>query len=119
MRLNYKLWLEENGKIFGEGPCAILYQVEQLGSLKRAADSFQMSYSKAWTIIKNLEERMGFKILHSYTGGSRGGGSKLTREGKILMERYTAFQEEAQKILEELEEKWFNDTFWEDLQGPS
>lgn len=116
MRLNYKLWLEKNGKTYGEGPHDILNQVDRLGSLRRAADHFNMSYSKAWTIIHQLEERMGIKILETYVGGSKGGGSKLTKEGRLLMERYSSFQREAEEMLKQLEEKWFNNDFWQDFK---
>lgn len=116
MRLNYKLWLEDNGKVFGEGPCDILYQVDQLGSLRRAAERFNMSYSKAWAIIKKLEGTLGIKILQTQIGGSKGGGSTLTKKGRLLMEQYRSFQEEAEESLGRLEEKWFNREFWKSLQ---
>lgn len=116
MRLNYKLWLEDNGKVFGEGPCNILYQVDQLGSIKQAAEYFNMSYSKAWTIIHHLEKTLGIKMIQTMIGGSKGGGSTLTREGRLLMEQYRSFEKEAKERLTELEEKWFHQGFWKDLQ---
>jgi len=46
MKLNYKLWLEEEEKIIGNGPCDILRRVERPGSLRKAAE-IKMSYSQA------------------------------------------------------------------------
>ncbi|MBE3113343.1 MAG: LysR family transcriptional regulator, partial [Actinobacteria bacterium] len=64
MKLRYKIWLEKNGeKVFGDGPLDILCRVERTGSLRQAAEEINMSYSLAWNLIKDLEERLGFKLL--------------------------------------------------------
>lgn len=47
MKLNYKLWLEEEEKIIGYGPCDILWRIERPGSLRKAAAKIKMSYSQA------------------------------------------------------------------------
>lgn len=117
MRLKYKLWLGDNSRVFGEGPSWILYQIDQLGSLQKAADSFNMSYSKAWGIIRRVEERIGCKLLHTRIGGRTGGGSTLTREGRLLMNQYLSFKKEADETLDRLEEKWFNEDFWKRLNN--
>lgn len=108
MKLNYKLWLENDEKIFGDGPCDILQRVDRLGSLSKAAAEINMSYSQAWELINMLEERLGFKLLISRVGGSAGGGSELTVKGRLLMETFASFRKEAEICLNSLEEKWFN-----------
>ena len=55
-------------------PAALLHAVQQLHSLRAAALSMDMAYSKAWTIIKNSEKALGFPLLTSTTGGKGGGG---------------------------------------------
>lgn len=116
MRLNYKLWLEEEERLFGDGPCQILELVDQLGSLRQAAAEINMSYSQAWKLIKKLEKRLGFKLLDKKVGGSSGGGSELTVKGRILTERFSEFRKEAIKCLSKLEKQYFNQDFKQKLK---
>jgi len=99
MHLAYKLWLEQNGKAFGEGPYDLLKRVERTGSLRRAAEEIHMSYNQAWRLLRALEGRLGFSLLERQVGGASGGGSVVTPEARALMERYAAFRDEAEKAL--------------------
>jgi len=116
MKLNYKLWLEEDDRLFGDGPCQILELVDQFGSLRQAAAEINMSYSQAWKLIKKLEKRLGFKLLNKKVGGSSGGGSELTKKGRILTENFSKFRKEAADCLTELESKYFNQDFYDKLK---
>ena len=87
--LTIRLFTEE--KCFGPGVARLLRQVEQLHSLRAAAISMQMAYSKAWTIVKKAERELGFPLLVSTTGGRSGGGATLTPEALRLLESYEAF----------------------------
>lgn len=106
-KVNYKIWLEKEDKVFGEGPREILQLIDQTGSLHQAAKKMNMSYSQAWNLIKTLEERLGFKLISTQAGGKGGGGSSLTKESRELLKNYSRFIEEAEKSLKELEEKFF------------
>ena len=64
--------------------------------MRAAAAEMEMAYSKAWTIIKNSENALGFKLLNSSTGGKHGGGAVLTAEGLALLRAYDSFCEELQ-----------------------
>ena len=100
MKLRYKIWLEKNGeKVFGDGPLDILCRVERTGSLRQAAEEINMSYSQAWNLIKDLEERLGFKLLKRKVGGENGGGSQLTEQARDLMMKFEIFRDKAQESL--------------------
>ncbi len=117
MKLNYKLWLEEKEeRYFGDGPCDILQRVDRLGSLRKAAAEINMSYSQAWNLIKKLEEKLGFKLLEKRVGGESGGGSHLTDKGRFLAESFADFRREAQEKLTMLEDKYFNDDFYKQIE---
>lgn len=107
MKLSYKLWLsnEEDEKIFGDGPCELLKKVETLGSLNKAAHAMNMAYSKAFRVIKKAEEGLGYKLLTTEIGGAGGGGSRLTEEAKLLVEKYENFEKQASKAIEKYYEK--------------
>ncbi|MCF8000843.1 MAG: LysR family transcriptional regulator [Halanaerobiales bacterium] len=117
MKLNYKLWLEENEKkLFGDGPADILRLVDQLGSLSKAAAEINMSYSQAWQLIDSLEKKLGFKLLEKQVGGSEGGGSTLTKKGRLLMDTFLKFRSEARREMSKLETKYFDDDFKKKLK---
>ena len=75
-------------KCFGPGVTQLLKRVDELHSLRAAALSMSMAYSKAWTITKHAQAALGFPLLHSITGGRGGGGAELTPEGERLLEAY-------------------------------
>lgn len=109
MRLAYKIWLDNNGKAFGDGPYDLLSRVEQNGSLSKAAAEMGMSYNKAWRLIRALEGRLGFPLLKCKVGGSSGGGSEVTSQARQLMKQYRALREEVENTLELMYAKHFND----------
>ena len=65
--LTIRIFGEE--KCFGPGVAVLLRKVRELHSLRAAAMSIGMAYSKAWTILKNAQQSLGFKLLDSTTGG--------------------------------------------------
>ena len=87
-------FLDENGeKFFGEGPFRLLRLVEETGSLRCAAQSMQMAYSKALKLLKRAETALGFPLTTRAAGGKDGGGSVLTSEGKEWLRKYAAYRD--------------------------
>ena len=84
---------EQKEKFFGEGPCRLLKAVEQTGSLRAAALSMDMAYSKAMKLLKTAETALGFSLVARTTGGKAGGGSTLTPAGKAWVRRYEAYRD--------------------------
>lgn len=108
MDIRWKLWLtKDESKVFGKGPKELLLRTEKMGSLRKAAISMNMSYSKAWNLISNLEKSLGYKILDKTIGGVDGGSSNLTEEGKTLIAKY----EELERRVEEAILSIYKDIF--------
>lgn len=80
-------------KFFGEGPARLLRGIEEKGSLRAAAQSMEMAYSKGLSIIKQAEKTLGFPLVIRTAGGKSGGGSQLTKEGKEWLERYESYRD--------------------------
>ncbi len=83
---------DEGARLFGPGPRELLERVESLGSLRAAAISMGMAYTKAFRMIKTAEESLGCSLTQKKIGGAGGGGSTLTPEGRELLRRYRAFE---------------------------
>ena len=97
-------------KCFGPGVAALLHGVEGRRSLRAAAQAMGMAYSKAWRILHEAEEQLGFKLLDSTAGGRHGGGAVLTPEGARFLAAYdgwaAAVRAEAERLFAEQLGPW-------------
>ncbi len=107
MKVIYKVWLDSNGKAFGEGPYELLKRVEQTQSLHQAASQMRMSYSNAWTLIRTVEQRLGFSLLNRKVGGRYGGGSQITPRARNLMNHYEGFRKDVEKAMRKIYQRHF------------
>lgn len=110
-QLKYKIWIDKEGKVFGKGPLELLTGVRDKGSLSEAARSMNMSYNKAYNLIKSIEDKLEYKLIVSTPGGLKGGGSELTVEAEELISIYQDFQEECERSLNEIFHKHFGNIF--------
>jgi molybdate transport system regulatory protein len=79
-------WIvDEDGNIIvGKGRAEILANIEKTGSINQAAKVMKMSYKGVWSKIKATEKHLNQNIVHA----DRKEGSRLTRQGKELLEKY-------------------------------
>lgn len=107
MEFGYTLRLYKDGeKFFGPGVADLLHAIQRTGSLRQAAASMHMAYSKAWHIVKNAEKALGCSLVLTQAGGKSGGGAELTEAGARFLETYDLFRKrlktEATALFDEL-----------------
>ena len=56
----------------------------------------EMSYTRAWTLVKLMNESFSEPLIESVRGGSSGGGAMLTKTGQKVLALYQQMQSEAQ-----------------------
>ena len=100
-------WDQNGEKFFGEGPARLLRGIEEHSSLRSAAISMDMAYTKALKLLKNAEAALGFPLTTRTTGGKSGGGSTLTPEGKAWLSRYEAYAAACAEANREMFRKYF------------
>lgn len=100
-------------KCFGPGIATLLHRIDECHSLRAAAFSMEMAYSKAWMILRTCEDALGFKLITSTTGGKNGGGAILTDEGRSVLNAYDEYCAELRKQADRLFEQKFS--FYSDL----
>jgi len=104
LRIKSKLWIEIDGKpLFGQGRMDLLRQIEAHGSINQAAKKLDISYRKAWSQVKFMEERIGINLVERHAGGQNGGGATLTAEAREFIAK---FENLIQGIEEEVDEKF-------------
>ena len=91
LKLTIRLYAGEDLRCFGPGVATLLRRVQEHRSLRAAAASMEMAYSKAWRIIRTAETVFGCKLLTSTIGGQHGGGAVLTPEARRLLAAYEAY----------------------------
>lgn len=100
-KLSCKIWIEHEGKpLIGKGGAQILKQIEKENSISRAAEKLGMSYRYVWNRLKKMEKILGEPIIETHRGGKAGGGgAKLTKIGKELLEEYQQVENYIDKAL--------------------
>ena len=83
---------DDNLRFFGEGPCRLLHLIEETGSLRAAALSMGMAYTKALHLMKCAEKNLGFSLTARTIGGKGGGGSVLAPEAKEFLHDYETWR---------------------------
>ena len=84
LRSSYWIVDEEGNIIIGKGRAEILENIERTGSINQAAKVMKMSYKGVWSKIKATEKHLNQSIVHA----DRKEGSRLTCQGKELLEKY-------------------------------
>lgn len=84
------IWLENQGELyFGIGRAQLLFNIQQHGSIKKAAACMNMSYRAAWGKIQQSEQALGVKLVESR--GAKCAGVRLTPAGEELADLFLAW----------------------------
>ena len=88
IRPEITLSLSRTEGFFGEELAALLSEIDECRSMNAACKKLNMAYSRGWKMIKKAEEMLGCRLIQKQTGGTRGGGSALTEEGRKHLNNY-------------------------------
>jgi molybdate transport system regulatory protein len=83
--------------LLGPGKTQLLELVDRTGSIRKAAAAMDMSYRRAWLLLRETETIMGAPVISAETGGAHGGGATLTELGRSVIARYRAIETLAAK----------------------
>lgn len=107
--LNYRVWLEtrsEETVISAEG-FDLLGEVARMKSIVAAARNMKISYRKAWGLLREIEDLIGFKLIEKHRGGASGGMTVLTAEGHALIDAYNDLNAGISVALKDIARKFF------------
>lgn len=106
--------LMNDKKIFGPGPCRLLELIEETGSIQKACQRMELSYSKAMKLIKGAEKELDMVLLARKSGGTGGGGSALTPEALTLVEDYRRMEADVRAYTAQVFQQVFQRYFAEE-----
>jgi len=82
----------------------LLVAIGRTGSMSKAAKEVPMSYKTAWEAVDKMNNLAHTPVVVKATGGSGGGGTKLTEYGENLLASYQQLQNEHKHFLRRLQE---------------
>ncbi len=83
----------------GPGKIRLLELIEETGSISAAGRAMAMSYRRAWLLLDELNHMFRQPVATATHGGQSGGGAKLTKFGKQLVEGYRKMETDAEKAV--------------------
>jgi len=95
LRIKSRQWIvdEDDHIIIGEGRKEIFEHIRSTGSINKAAKVMRMSYKGVWSKIKATEKALNRRLVDT----DRKSGTKLTKEGEKLLEKYSKLKRECMK----------------------
>lgn len=104
LRINGRIWLEttmpdSTQRFMGIGRLELLDHIQQTGSINQAAKTMKMSYKRAWELVHSMNTQASAPLVTTQTGGEKGGGALLTKEGEKYLDYYRGLQERFQQFI--------------------
>jgi molybdate transport system substrate-binding protein len=89
-----RVWAERAGRaVLGKGRLELLEGIDRWHSIRAAARQMGMSYRRAWLLVQSINEAAGQPLVVAATGGSHGGGARLTPLGRRALAVFRQLQE--------------------------
>ena len=92
-----RISIEKESMFFNSRTKLLLILIEDTQSVRSACRHIALSYSKAWNMLNELEQELGYAVVQRKHGGSNGGKTYLTKEGIELLEKYQQFEQNVRK----------------------
>jgi len=108
--LRYDMWLETISReriLDGEG-FALLLDIDRTGSITASARNLGMSYRKAWGLLNDVEQHLGFRLTDKRRGRAAGGRTLLSSEGRQLVRAYNSLTHETDIAMKSIARVFFN-----------
>jgi molybdate transport system regulatory protein len=72
----------------GPGKADLLEAIGETGSMAAAARRMGISYRRAWSMVKAMNDSFRVPLVESAKGGAARGGARLTAAGREALARY-------------------------------
>ncbi|SFC15589.1 NTP transferase domain-containing protein [Clostridium uliginosum] len=96
-----KISIEKESLFFNSRTKLLLLLIQDTHSVRSACRHIALSYSKAWSMLNQLEQELGYAVVERKHGGSNGGKTYLTKEGIELLEKYQQFEQNVRQYAKE------------------
>ena len=84
----------------GSGKVRLLELIAETGSISAAARQMEMSYRRAWLLIDEVNGIFGNPVVETVTGGTGGGGAKITPLGEAVIAAFRDLENNATELVQ-------------------
>ncbi len=88
---------DPKGDAFGPGKADLLERIGEAGSIRAAASAMEMSYNRAWMLVRSMNLLFETPLVTSTRGGNTGGGATLTSLGSTVLAHYRRMEKACAK----------------------
>jgi molybdate transport system regulatory protein len=74
--------------------------ISRTGSIGEAASRMDMSYMRAWTLVREMNKCFRQPVVALARGGREHGGAKLTETGRRALELYRRMEATSRKAIQ-------------------
>lgn len=74
--------------VLGPGKADLLAAIARTGTIREAAAELGMSYMRAWSLVRLMNDNFRKPLVDAERGGSRHGGASLTPTGRAVLRLY-------------------------------
>ena len=103
--------LNKEKPFFDSRIAMLLMMVDETKSVRAAGQRMQLSYSSCWNMIRTLESQLNYSLIERSQGGAGGSTSVLTDRGRLLLERYCAYEKKLKDQANALYDTYFGGLF--------
>ena len=93
---------------FDDKIAMLLGLVDETHSVRTACQRMQISYSTGWNIIRTMESQFSRTLIERSQGGAGGGQSRLTEDGRRLIEAFRRYENDLRKTAAERFDSYFD-----------
>ena len=85
---------------FGPGKADLLDLISKTGSIGEAASRMDMSYMRAWSLVRETNKCFRQPVVESARGGREHGGAELTPAGRLALKLYRRMEKDSLKTVQ-------------------
>jgi molybdate transport system regulatory protein len=105
-------WIEGDLRLAGildSRMIGLLKAIDESGSINQAAKQVGLSYKGAWQMIERANNLAPKVLIATTTGGSKGGGTRLTASGQALLQLFSRLEQQHRQFLRQLNQSLADD----------
>lgn len=96
-----RISIEKEFLFFNSRTKLLLLLIHETNSVRGACKHIALSYSKAWNMLNQLEQELGYPVVERKHGGRNGGKTYLTKDGIEFLEKFQQLEENVRKYAKE------------------
>jgi molybdate transport system regulatory protein len=107
LKHHFQLVTGDEDVVINEEGFRLLIEIGKEQSIVAAARNMNISYRKAWGMLREIEYNLGFSLVGKRRGGKSGGRTSVTPEGKVLLEAFRTMKTELEISDKEIIREFF------------